>query len=151
MFTPQLAQWLVFLQSILLGVALGLYYDVLRALRRHFRLGVVGTALLDTLFWVGLLVALFEFGLNFAAGQSRGYVLVGMGLGGALYFALPGPLVIALLCDVLDGLRRARLAVRRCADAVRLRLQPVDIHKKITQNVKKFIKSSSIFGGKGIK
>ena len=57
------------LQSLLLGVGIGAVYDMLRALRLHFRCGWAGVALLDTLFWAIVLAALFEFGLIAAAGQ----------------------------------------------------------------------------------
>ena len=65
------------LQSLLLGVGIGAVYDMLRALRLHFRCGWAGAALLDTLFWAIVLAALFEFGLIAAAGQPRGIVLCG--------------------------------------------------------------------------
>lgn len=60
------------LQSLLLGVGIGAVYDMLRALRLHFRCGWAGAALFDTLFWAIVLAALFEFGLIAAAGQPRG-------------------------------------------------------------------------------
>ena len=59
------------LQSLLLGVGIGAVYDMLRALRLHFRCGWAGAALLDTLFWAIVLAALFEFGLIAAAGQPH--------------------------------------------------------------------------------
>lgn len=58
------------LQSLLLGVGIGAVYDMLRALRLHFRCGWAGVALLDTLFWAIVLAALFEFGLIAAAGSA---------------------------------------------------------------------------------
>ena len=39
------------LQSLLLGVGIGAVYDMLRALRLHFRCGWAGAALFDTMFW----------------------------------------------------------------------------------------------------
>jgi len=42
------------LQSLLLGVGIGAVYDMLRALRLHFRCGWAGVALLDTLFWASV-------------------------------------------------------------------------------------------------
>lgn len=72
------------LQSLLLGVGIGAVYDMLRALRLHFRCGWAGAALFDTMFWAIVLAALFEFGLIAAAGQPRGFVLLtaagGMGI-----------------------------------------------------------------------
>ena len=40
------------LQSLLLGVGIGAVYDMLRALRLHFRCGWAGAALFDTMFWL---------------------------------------------------------------------------------------------------
>ena len=40
------------LQSLLLGVGIGLFYDVLRALRWHFACGRAATAVYDALFWL---------------------------------------------------------------------------------------------------
>ena len=75
------------LQSLLLGVGIGAVYDMLRALRLHFRCGWAGAALFDTLFWAIVLAALFEFGLIAAAGQPRGFVLLTAAGGMGLYFA----------------------------------------------------------------
>lgn len=58
------------LQSLLLGVGIGAVYDMLRALRLHFRCGWAGAALFDTMFWAIVLAALFEFGLIAAAGSA---------------------------------------------------------------------------------
>ena len=62
------------LQSLLLGVGIGAVYDMLRALRLHFRCGWAGAALFDTMFWAIVLAALFEFGLT---GRRHGIVLCG--------------------------------------------------------------------------
>lgn len=95
------AQTLVFLQSILLGAASGLWYDVCRAVRRTGRAGSFGTALTDLLFWLTALGALFYFAVTDAAAQMRGYVLLGEGLGALLYFLCFSPLLLPLMCAVL--------------------------------------------------
>ena len=69
------------LQSLLLGVGIGAVYDMLRALRLHFRCGWAGAALLDTLFWA---IVLADRGRRSAArlctlnsGRRHGIVLCG--------------------------------------------------------------------------
>lgn len=151
MFFSQQEQMLVVLESVLLGVGLALYYDVLRALRRHFRAGTVLTAVCDTVFWLGLLAALFEFSIAFAAGQSRYYVLAGAGAGAALYFALPGELIFGLLCALLDTLGFLRRKVMLLVHRLQSLTRKLELRKKIVLPLKKFAKSPSIFRGKGIK
>lgn len=97
------AQTVVFLQAILLGAAIGVYYDFLRAVRREGRLGSILTALLDGAFWLAVIVAFALFVLLIADGSERSYVLVGCAGGLALYFLTLSPMVLNLLIWVLDA------------------------------------------------
>ena len=125
------------LQSLLLGVGIGAVYDMLRALRLHFRCGWAGAALFDTLFWAIVLAALFEFGLIAAAGQPRGFALSETVLE-----------VLMRLLQVLVKLRRAVYGLRmHCQTVVKQRCSPV----KIRFLTKKFEKDSFLFRKKGIK
>ena len=94
-------QTLVFLESILLGAVSGLWYDACRAMRRTTHLDSFGTALVDFLFWMTTLGALFYFAVTSAAAQMRGYVLLGQGLGAVLYFLCFSPLFLPLMCTIL--------------------------------------------------
>lgn len=144
-------QMRLLLQSLLLGVGIGLLYDVLRALRRHFSCGRAATAVYDTVFWLVLAAALFEFGLVFAIGQNRFFVLAGAACGMAVYFTLLSAMVLAVLGAVLWFISRvwgtAAAAVQWVCGAV----QRAGIPEKFRVFAKKFEKSSSIFRGKGIK
>ena len=134
------------LQSLLLGVGIGAVYDMLRALRLHFRCGWAGAALLDTLFW-----AIVLFGLIAAAGQPRGFVLLTAAGGMGLYFAALSETVleaIMRLLQVLAKLRRAVYGLRvHCQTVVKQRCSSV----KIRFFTKKFEKDSFLFRKKGIK
>lgn len=90
-------QTMVFLKAVVMGVALGVLYDFLRAVRRSLNAGVALTALCDTLFWMGTLGAIFVFVLTAAAGEGRFYVLLGAAMGGLLYFIALSPPIFALL------------------------------------------------------
>lgn len=98
------AQTVVFLQAILFGAAIGVYYDFLRAVRREGRLGSLLTALLDGVFWLTVIVAFALFVLLVADGSWRSYVLVGCGGGLALYFLTLSPMVLNLLVLVLESI-----------------------------------------------
>lgn len=105
----------VLVQSVLLGVLIGLVYDLFRALRRYFRLASLATAVCDTLFWLLVFALLFLFGIAVAAGQNRYYVWLGLGLGAVCYFwALSMP-----VCSVLLMLlRTASMLVDWCRRAI---------------------------------
>ena len=124
------------LQSLLLGVGIGAVYDMLRALRLHFRCGWAGVALLDTLFWAIVLAA---FVLLTAAG------------GVGLYLAALSETMLEVLMrllQVLAKLRRAVYGLRvHCQTVVKQRCSPV----KIRFLTKKFEKDSFLFRKKGIK
>lgn len=97
------AQTVVFLQAILFGAAIGVYYDLLRAVRREGRLGSLLTALLDGVFWLAVIVAFALFVLLIADGSERSYVLLGCAGGLTLYFLTLSPMVLNLLVLVLDA------------------------------------------------
>ena len=75
-------QLLVFGQSILLGIAVGVLYDLLRPLR--LRLPRI-TALLDAVYCLAVGVISFLFLLRRGEGELRGFMLLG-GVGGAVVF-----------------------------------------------------------------
>ena len=79
------AQLVMFGQSILLGLAVGLLYDLLRPVR----LRVPWLAgFLDSLYCLAAAAAVFLFTIRQAEGQLRLYVLLGILGGGALFFGL---------------------------------------------------------------
>lgn len=148
---PLRAQLVLIAQSLLLGAAAGLLYDVLRVARWRASAGRGLTALCDGLFWLVLLAGLFEFGLIFAIGQGRYYVLAGAAGGMALYFVCLGEGARRALGRLADAgcaaYCRARIVIHWIKDRAR-RVAPREKNSRIT---KKFGKASSIFRGKGIK
>ena len=83
-------------RAVLLGGGLGVFYDLLRIIRRRFPVPVLG-GVLDFLFWVAATVALFLFSRDAWDGQIRLYGAVFCLLGGAAYFWGVSPLVMGLL------------------------------------------------------
>lgn len=134
-------QTLVFLKAVVMGVGLGILYDLLRAVRRALHAGVALTAFCDALFWIGTLGAVFIFVLTAAAGEGRSYVLLGAVLGALLYFiALSPPVFILIMLVVRTVLRIVRLPQLLCPK-VKLHLvcwgNTSCIHKKTREKLKK--------------
>lgn len=134
-------QTLVFLQAILLGALSGLWYDLCRAVRRTAHTGLFGTAILDLLFWMTALGALFYFAVTDAAAQMRGYVLVGEALGAALYFLCFSPLILPLVCGILHYSALAvTFPIRLGGKVCILAEKQLTKMSKITQIIKKLKK-----------
>ncbi|WP_084234029.1 spore cortex biosynthesis protein YabQ [Papillibacter cinnamivorans] len=74
-----------FVNSILLGFAVGILYDLLRALRAR-RASAFLTALLDILFWLLAAGALFGFAMQVGFGELRIFMAAGAAGGGVIYF-----------------------------------------------------------------
>lgn len=100
-FIPQQLLTAAFLRSMLLGIAVGVLYDLLRAPRRAFVIGQLGTILLDAVFVFGLLLLVFIFFVVAAYGVPRGWFACGIVLGALLYFRTLSVLVLLLVVTVL--------------------------------------------------
>ena len=121
------AQALTFLRCVGLGAALGLGYDVLRALRRS--LGWRWLAfLLDLLFWAAATVLLFTAALAWEAGRVRLYLGCALLLGGGTY-------LLSLSRLVLPALLAA------CAWVGRLTLWLLRPARRLGRGTKKFFKN----------
>lgn len=88
-------QFYAFFMIVLSGIALGMLFDLLRALRGYYRpnrwVGAAG----DLLFW-GAATLVLASGLFFGNwGEYRFYVLVGLLLGLGLYYWLASSVVLA--------------------------------------------------------
>ncbi len=151
MTLPVQAQFVLVLQSVLLGAGLALFYDTLRAVRLYYRLGRAKTALCDTVFCLVMLAAVFEFAIALAAAQTRYYVLAGAAAGAWIYFALLGSAVRAGWFAVLAAADTLRRWLKKGNAKLHGLLCRAANHEKITDLAKKFAKPSSIFRRKGLK
>ena len=105
------AQGSAALQSLLLGGASGLLYDLFRILRVRIPIKWLGMVL-DLLFWVIVTVALFLWSLDAWGGWIRLYGALGLLLGGAVYFWLfsrPALTVGYCTADIMTALCRLAL------------------------------------------
>lgn len=102
MLPTGLSQQLLFcLRFAVLGMALGVFYDVLRAVRMHFRLRRWGTALLDLLFCLSGLVCFLLLMLRGTDGRLRGFLPLGLLLGFLLYRKTVSPWILRALLWML--------------------------------------------------
>jgi len=81
-----------FLYSALLGVSLGVFYDILAIIRSYIKVNKLINLLFDTLFWICAISALFAFVLLFTKGNVRWYVLLGNFFGIFIYKNTISPL-----------------------------------------------------------
>ena len=78
-------QLLLFCGAALLGIALGLAYDLLRAVRRRIPVLLVAC---DLLFCAAVAVGLIAYAMTSAGGELRIYLLLGTFLGAVFYFGV---------------------------------------------------------------
>lgn len=90
------------LQALLAGVAMGIYYDCFRLLRRWFTFSAFSVAVQDILFWCSAAVGLFFVCLRWNAGFIRVYFVIFALLGWLAYFMTAGRLVFV----ILDGVKK---------------------------------------------
>lgn len=90
------AQTAVFLQSLLLGMALGLFYDVFRIIRLAIRHSSAIIFLEDMAYFIACAVITFLFALSAVNGHVRVFLVIGEFLGAVIYYFSLGDLVIRL-------------------------------------------------------
>ena len=101
---------MLFLTSCLLGAALGVVYDLFRAVRLLFPPGARLAFAEDGLFFGVVGVAEFVFFLNHTYGQLRVFLLIGQGLGSLIYYLTVGR---AVYCVMLHLSRIIRGCLQR--------------------------------------
>ena len=83
-------QLALFCQAVLLGLSLGLVYDLLRPLRQ--RLPSL-TSFFDGVYCLTCAAGVFLFALQRASGDLRGFLLLGIAGGAVLFFCALSPLL----------------------------------------------------------
>lgn len=95
------AQALAFSQGMLLGAAMGLLYDGMRAVRRVLPWRWLAF-LLDLAYWLAAAAGLFVLTLTFDDGKVRIFHGAAAVLGGGLYFGTIGKFFLPLLLRTAD-------------------------------------------------
>ena len=87
MEVDSLGQLIILLRALGLGWALGLLYDLLRALRRSVKSPWL-SSVLDAFYGLLLFFLVFFFALRVGNGELRVYLLAGLAAGGLFFFLL---------------------------------------------------------------
>lgn len=98
-------QTLVFLQSLAIGFALGMFYDVFRILRVAAPHGSAAVFAEDFLFFLVCAVLTFLFALSAVNGHLRIFLVLGELLGAVIYFFSLGVLVMRVSKTVIGWLK----------------------------------------------
>jgi len=96
----------LFISTVGMGAAIGLFYDAFRIFRKtapHFALAV---QLEDLFFWMAATGAMFYFMLSQNFGEIRPFSIIGAGCGIILYFATISPWVIKIAVVIVNYLKR---------------------------------------------
>ncbi len=99
-----------FVQTILIGFGLGLFYEILLGIGAACGLRRGASYVIDGVFWVVCLITYFVFTVTEAGGQIRGFMLIGMGGGIVFFHATLGWIVQKLVGWIVQaGVRLVRL------------------------------------------
>lgn len=98
---------LFFVYSLIVGAAIGVYYDVFRIIRIVLPKSLVLIFFEDLIFCVsaGAFMSIFIFNAGF--GIVRGYAVIGAGIGFTVYYLTIGKLVYRLSELIIGFLRKA--------------------------------------------
>ena len=100
-------QGALFLQCLLIGAGLGFGYDLLRGLRRFIPHHVILVTIEDVTYWLAVAVVIIVLLYRQNCGVIRGYIFLGLLLGGGIYTISLG--VIWIRCMDYCGIRVRRL------------------------------------------
>ena len=97
---------LLFLIYILIGIIIGVVFDIFRILRKSFKTSDFITYIEDIFFWIitgGILLFAIFF---FSKGELRGYIFFGLIIGIALYMLTISRLFIKLSVGVFNIIKK---------------------------------------------
>ena len=104
--------WL-FLSTVIVGAAIGLFYDAFRIFRKTARHSGLAVQLEDLFFWVAATGLTFYYMLHRNYGEIRFFTLIGMAIGLVLYFATISRFVLVVFVTVINYLKRVVTTILR--------------------------------------
>jgi len=99
-------QLLTFLYSLILGVMLGIFYDIIKSQRLVHRPSNLIIFVADIFFWIVSALVVFLFFLSRTNGEIRGYVLFSLGGGFLLWRITLSRFFLKIICFVLGYIKR---------------------------------------------
>lgn len=103
----------LFFACVLLGAALGLLYDIIRAIRIFFRHRDWLVDMEDLLFWIFTAWMVFRTLFFYNRGTLRGYAFLGLFLGFLVYTLTLSRIVIWLAAKIAPFLHRGQVYLKK--------------------------------------
>ena len=97
--------WL-FLSTVMVGAAIGLLFDIFRIFRKTARHSGLAVQLEDLFFWVAATGLTFYYMLHRNYGEIRPFAMVGIVIGGVLYFATISKWVLIVFVAVVNYIKK---------------------------------------------
>ncbi|MFA9423167.1 MAG: spore cortex biosynthesis protein YabQ [Sedimentibacter sp.] len=88
--------------SVMGGMLLGFIWDIYRLLRHYVKMGSVGTALGDFIYWIISIYISIQLIFDISYGNVRMYILIGFVLGSLLYFYGLSCYILNVLIYIID-------------------------------------------------
>ena len=124
----------LFLQSVLLGAAMFLLYDMIRMLRRIFLHGIIWISIEDFFYWLIVGVYFFLRLCQVNDGIIRAYILLGMALGAWIYYMLFSRYFVRWLTKII---LRIKKRLKKWCKLVTIKIKRLKKPKKEKESGKK--------------
>ena len=95
-----------FLQAIIAGFAIGIYYDLFRLLRRLIKCKKNWVDIQDIFFWISSAVCLFFICISLNNGFIRIYFILSALIGWGIYYSIIGRFLFGIIDWLLKILRK---------------------------------------------
>jgi len=115
----------MFVVSLYLGFFMGVTYDIVRCFRRLISHNNLFISIEDIIFWCSWTLLIIDKIITYNSGALRGYVFLGLFLGGILYLC-------TISCIMMPIITRMLYFVRKCLKKLNKMLKNVVIRGKIT-------------------
>lgn len=138
------SQAYIFLCTIILGMAVGLIYDIFRISRKLFKTRNFIVHIEDVTFWILVSVVIFGGLFLSNAGEIRGYALIGIVLGTVLYALIISHFVIKISISVITAISNISIFIYKKIKPpirflIRLFIAPIVFVYRICKSAAKYI------------
>lgn len=140
-FLPYTQEYMLVV-SIMGGMLLGFIWDIYRLVRRYVKMGAVGTALGDLIYWIVSIYISVQLIFYISYGNVRMFILLGFVLGALLYFYGISNYILKFLIFLVDTfikiIRKVSLfiikPIRILAGKIKVLLAPLWVKLQKTRN-----------------
>ncbi len=140
----QLYSLLIFTIS---GVAIGIFFDIFRILRRTFKTPDIITYIEDTIFWICTGIFFLFLLFKFNNGQIRNYVIIGIIMGVVIYILTISKYFIKINVNIINFIKKILLyPIKLICTILSKILKPfsfivININNIFQKNVEKCLKN----------